>query len=282
MSHPKYQIQDLEYLMSRLRDPETGCPWDLKQNWQSIVSHSLEEVYELVEAIENQDFDHTKEELGDLLFHIIFYSQFAKEEKHFEFQDVVQLVVEKLIRRHPHVFPDGTLESQRTPGQTISDKEINKRWDQIKAEEKSLKPQKNISKSKLDVVPSTFPALQQADKLQKVAAKTGFDWADPLDVFPQFQSEIEELKRAIENKDIVNIEEELGDLFFTLVNLSRKLNINSEDALRKSNLKFRSRFKEMESISESESIDFEKLEMEEKEVLWQKAKSRLAQADPSE
>ncbi|AJQ94547.1 nucleoside triphosphate pyrophosphohydrolase [Gynuella sunshinyii] len=268
-----YTLDDLVYLMTRLRDPERGCPWDVKQDWQSIVPHTLEEVYEVVEAIENRDWSHVEEELGDLLFHIIFYCQFAREEDRFSLESLIDKLVKKLLRRHPHVFPDGTFESWRDSGE-ISEEQINQNWELIKLQEK---PEVKKDESALAGVPSTFPALQRAFKLQKKAARVGFDWTEKKDVLGMLRAEIEELEEALDAGDSVAVEDELGDVFFTLVNLSRHLAIDPESCLRQSAQKFESRFRKMEQIAQKSQKDLANMSLSEQEQLWQHAKQMLAE-----
>lgn len=271
MSH--YSFEDLQTLMSRLRDPEDGCPWDLKQTWKTIPAYTLEEVYEVVDAIEKEDWDHVREELGDLLFQVVFYGQFAKEQNLFSVDDVVDGIVTKLIRRHPHVFPDGTLESRRDPNQAVSEEQIAANWDAIKAEEKADKPQQTASL--FDDLPKTFPALQLAEKIQKKAKKKSFDWPDIQGVFAKIHEELEELKQACEQNNELNIAEELGDVLFSVVNLSRHLNVDSETALRQTNRKFMQRFDQMQLLAQQQSEGFSSLSLEQKEELWQQAKRQL-------
>ncbi|MDP6199112.1 MAG: nucleoside triphosphate pyrophosphohydrolase, partial [Porticoccaceae bacterium] len=173
-----YNIADLRYLMKRLRDPKTGCPWDLKQTYQTIASHSVEEVYEVVDAIERNNIEHLSEELGDLLFQIIFYSQLGEEEGQFDFDAVVSNITEKLLRRHPHVFPDGSLDSIRTDDQAASEKEIKRNWERIKQQERNERGERGI----LEDIPRALPALMRAAKLQKRAAGVGFDWTETVAV----------------------------------------------------------------------------------------------------
>lgn len=268
-----YQLSDLLYLMARLRKPVTGCPWDLKQNYKSITASTIEEAYEVVDAIESEDYVHLKEELGDLLFQVVFYCQLAKEEGRFSFPEVVDVLTRKLIRRHPHVFPAGSLESE------ISDKHVHsedveavkKSWEAIKQDERNEKG----SQSLLDDVPKALPALSRAQKLQKRASNAGFDWSAALDVLPIIREELEELEQAISEQSNDAIKEELGDVIFSLVNLSRKLKQDPEAALRMANTKFEKRFRYIEEQLRNDNLEPSSRNLELMEKYWQQAKINL-------
>ncbi|MAZ05249.1 MAG: nucleoside triphosphate pyrophosphohydrolase, partial [Halomonas sp.] len=195
-----YTIDDLKTLMARLRDPETGCPWDTRQTYRTIVPHTLEEAYEVADAIEREDYPHLKDELGDLLFQVIFYAQIGREDGHFDFDGVVHHLVRKLVRRHPHVFPEGTLDSRIDPDNRPDEAWIKESWERIKAEERALKPAPDAGapESRLDGIARTLPAMARAEKLQKRAARHGFDWPDIAPVFDKLHEEIDELKEAWE------------------------------------------------------------------------------------
>jgi len=208
MAAAKYDIDDLRYLMRRLRDPETGCPWDLKQTFQTIVPYTLEEVYEVVDAIEREDYPHLKEELGDLLFQAIFYSQLAEEHSFFDFSEVISTLIEKLVIRHPHVFPDGTLHSQRETGEQPEDTDIKRTWEAIKRQERSEKGYQGV----LADIPRSIPALIRAEKLQKRASDHGFDWPSTEGVMTKLNEELSELISAMSEGDESAIAEELGDV----------------------------------------------------------------------
>ncbi len=195
----EYGIEDLRYLMRRLRDPKSGCPWDLKQNFQSLTSHTLEEAYEVVDAIEQDDMSHLSEELGDLLFQIIFYSQLAEEQSQFSFDDIISTITQKLIRRHPHVFPEGTIESSRVSLADAEIVEIKRVWEEIKRQERT---DKGVGKT-LDDIPLALPALNRALKLQKRAANVGFDWSDIKPVIEKINEEVIELEVEIKRGDKV-------------------------------------------------------------------------------
>ena len=261
-------IGDLLYLMARLRKPETGCPWDIKQDFHSIVPHTLEETYEVVDAIERGDFAHLREELGDLLFQVIFYCQMAKEKGLFEFSDVTDELNAKLLKRHPHVFPDGTLSSERIAGAAPEQAEIRNAWEKLKAQDRLKKGQKG----RLADIPLAIPALSRAEKLQKRAANHGFDWPDCPPVLDKIDEELGELREAIDLNNEQHIEEELGDLIFACVNLGRHRGLNLEACLRRANRKFEARFRGMEEIAGNSSLDFEGLSLETKNDLWEQVK----------
>lgn len=272
-----YSIEDLKNLMERLRDPQTGCPWDTRQTFASIIPHTLEEAYEVADAIEQEDFPHLKDELGDLLFQVIFYAQIAREEDLFDFDSVVDNLVRKLIRRHPHVFPEGTLESRIDPDNRPDEAWIKESWERIKAEERALEPASDAPPSRLDGIARALPAMVRAEKLQKRAARHGFDWPDMGPVFDKLQEEIGELKEAWEaaqagTGDVDAVEDELGDLIFVCVNLARFMNVNPERALNRTNHKFDARFRAMEQVLAGQGRDFDKESLEALEALWQSVK----------
>lgn len=250
--------------MQRLRDPKTGCPWDIAQNYETIAPSTLEEAYEVVDAIEKKDFAHLKEELGDLLFQVIFYSQLGDEEQRFNFNDVVSTLVAKLVRRHPHVFPDGTLQSKIDNRDSLS-ADVKARWEAIKQEERAAKGAQGV----LDDVPLNLPALSRAAKLQKRAASVGFDWDNVQGPIAKISEELEEVEQELREKNLAGVEEELGDLFFAVVNVSRFLKIDPEQALRKANLKFSQRF---EYIEKNLGKPFSSSNIDELNQLWNKAK----------
>ena len=280
MSEKNYSVEDLLYLMSRLRDPKTGCPWDIKQTFSSIVPHTIEEAYEVADAIEKQDYPHLKEELGDLLFQVIFYSQMGKEQQHFEFSDIVHTLVAKLVRRHPHIFPTGELRSENNHI-TLSDAQIKGRWEQIKAQERAEKEAANPEKqtpefiSILSDIPNVLPALQRAEKLQKRASTVGFDWPEASQVLDKIEEEIAELREAMAENNQANIQDELGDLMFAMTNLARHVNVKSEMAVRSTNEKFVNRFQYIERVLQGKGVTLEQASLEEMEALWQQAKQAL-------
>lgn len=273
---PTYSLDDLLYLMSRLREPVYGCPWDQVQSYKTIAPSTLEEAYEVVDAIEQGDTKQLSEELGDLLFQVIFYSELGREEQAFDFPFIVSELTAKLIRRHPHVFPEGTLESRISP--TISDQErseieaeIKSSWEAIKQKEREQKGYTSI----LDDVPLAFPAVARAAKLQKRASSVGFDWKSSEGVYDKLSEEIAELKEAQLQGDKAHIEDELGDVLFTVINLSRHLKVNPESALRRANHKFEQRFRLMEQQLEHSQSEFAQMSEDELEGCWQQAKQDL-------
>ncbi len=268
MERRQYTIDDLLYLMGRLRDPDTGCPWDARQTYKTIVPFTLEEVYEVIDTIEREDYPHLREELGDLLFQTVFYSQLAFEDRHFHFNDVVHGLVEKLVSRHPHVFPDGTLHSVRSAqGQTRED-EVSKNWETLKKQERAQKGKSTL----LADIPPNLPSLIRAEKIQKRASRSGFDWQHLSGVFDKFQEEYAELREAVNEAEASRIEDELGDLLFTCVNLARHLQVDAESALRRATRKFEERFHLMEQAMVRDGEQLELLDPETKNRYWEMAK----------
>lgn len=264
---PRYTLEDLTYLMSRLRDPEGGCPWDLKQTFASIVPHTLEEAYEVADTIEREDWTHLQDELGDLLFQVIFYSQLAKEESLFDLDAVIDQLVSKLVRRHPHVFIDGQLRGQRAAAGVETDT-VNQQWEAIKAQEREQKSRAGV----LDEIPLSLPALSRAAKLQKRAAGVGFDWQEASDVLDKIEEEIAELREAMAAGDEAAVADEMGDLLFAQVNLARKLGVNSEQAVRATNAKFERRFRYIESRVNASSQEWSQFSLDELDHWWDEAK----------
>ncbi len=267
MSHT-YNIDDLRYLMSRLRDSDTGCPWDIKQTFKTIAPFTVEEVYEVVDAVERGDTEHLSEELGDLLFQIIFYSQLGAEDTVFDWDIIVSGITEKLIRRHPHVFPDGTLQSVRSPDLVFDVNAINKQWEETKKRERAGKGEDGV----LADIPLAMPALNRAQKLQKRASSVGFDWTDLKDVLAKVKEEIAELEVEITRGDKVAMEDEMGDLLFSCVNLARHLSVDAEKAMRCANNKFKRRFEAMESLASRERLS--SMSADDLESLWCAVKAR--------
>jgi ATP diphosphatase len=250
-----YALSDLIYLMQRLRDPESGCPWDIKQTFDSIVPHTIEEAHEVAEAIASQDWPHVEEELGDLLFQVIFYSQLGDEQALFDFSSVIDVLVTKLIRRHPHVFPNGNLQAQRDPNSCPSDAEIKAQWQIIKQQEKALKavspsavtsllksPNALTLVAYLNDIPTSLPALTRADKIQQAVSMRGFDWSEIQGVLDKVREELQEVEDEIEEADVQRLQHEVGDLLFASVNVARHLGINPEQALAQANRRFSERY----------------------------------------
>jgi ATP diphosphatase len=274
-----YQLDDLLHLMARLRDPQHGCPWDLKQSYATIVPHTIEEAYEVADAIERGDFDHLSGELGDLLFQVVYYSQLAREEGRFEFAQVVDGITRKLIRRHPHVFPDGDLYGAPDMAR-LEEAAIKQRWEEIKAEERAEKAAAPQQLSLLDDVPQALPALSRAAKLQKRAAQVGFDWQEALPVVDKLREELDEVLEAMSENDAEAIAEEVGDLLFVAVNLARHLKVDPETALRAANNKFERRFHYIEQALRDAGRPIENCSLEELDALWGEAK-KLEKLQPS-
>lgn len=244
-------------VMAKLRDKEHGCPWDIEQNFASIAPYTLEEAYEVVDAIEREDWSNLREELGDLLLQVVFHARMAEELGLFDFTDVADAIHEKMIRRHPHVFGDAAVES--ASAQKVA-------WENAKEAERAHK-----NNGALGDVPNALPALVMAEKLQGRAARVGFDWPDALPVYDKVEEELDELRRAA-SPDAV--EEEFGDLLFACVNLGRKLNLDPEQALRTACRKFRTRFEHMEAEVRQNGTDLKTKSIDELEALWQSAKSK--------
>ena len=265
-----YSIEDLLYLMRRLRDRASGCPWDLQQTYSTIAPYTLEEVYEVIDTIERNDIEHLSEELGDLLFQVVFYARLGEEDGTFDFNQIVNGIVSKLVSRHPHVFPEGTLKSIRLSNAEVGQAQIKDTWEELKQKERN---QKGRSGAMADV-PLALSALIRAQKLQKRAAKQGFDWSDVQGVFKKIDEELEEVRQEIPAQNKEKLTEEIGDLLFTCVNLSRHLGVDAETALRQANRKFESRYTAMEQSAENNGDSFQSITAEQKEQLWQQAKAK--------
>ncbi len=269
MSATPYALADLLALMARLRDSEHGCPWDLKQNFASIVPHTLEEAYEVADAIEQQDWPHLEEELGDLLFQVVFYSQLGKEQSLFDFESVVSRITDKLLRRHPHVFPDGRLDTPPS-SVSLSETEINANWERIKQEERNDKKRQAV----LADIPLSLPGLSRADKLQKRASQVGFDWHDPLLVLDKIEEEIAELREAIASGNQDAVKDEMGDLLFAQVNLARHLGVSAESAVRSTNQKFERRFNHIEARVKVSGQSWQDFNLDQLDQWWDEAKAK--------
>lgn len=261
MLNEKPSIDKLRWIMAELRDPETGCPWDLKQTFASIIPHTIEEAYEVVDAIEQEDFTELEKELGDLLFQVVFYSQLGAEEKRFDFDSVVSAICEKLIRRHPHVFATSDF---------TSDAEIKANWENEKAKERQHKNNDN-NLSILADIPRNLPALSQAAKIQKRCAHVGFDWHNIDDVFAKVEEEVLEVKAEL-HRDNTALAEELGDLMFAVVNLCRHAKQDPEVLLRQANNKFTKRFHGVEAQVNNTDKSMEQHTLDELEAFWQQVK----------
>jgi MazG family protein len=256
------KFERLVEIMARLR-AEGGCPWDRQQTFDSIKPYTLEETYEVLDAIDRRDWRALAEELGDLILQAVFYAQMAAEEGHFSIADSLDAINAKLVRRHPHVFGDGTA---KTAEQVLA------RWNEIKEEEKRERGEEK--KGLLDSVLRNQPALMEAAHLSKKAASAGFDWPDIAGVIEKMREEISELEKAREGGSQEKMEEEIGDLLFTVVNVARFLGVDPEQALRRTNAKFRARFAEVENGLAARGRDFRQTTIEEMEELWQQAKSK--------
>ena len=246
-----------------MRDPDKGCPWDIKQDYQSLAPYSIEEAYELVNAIENNDINNIKSELGDLLLQVVLISQVAADKGDFNFDDVANEISKKIIRRHPQIF-DHTYKINDLPNQS---------WERIKNTEKS--DNKTKRKNILDTIETNIPSNIRSIKIQKKVASLNFDWDNETQVLTKIDEELHELKEAIMNNQKENIEEELGDLFFTILNLTRHLKLDPDQTIRKANNKFILRFNTMENILEQTDLKWHDLSKADFEKLWNKAKSIL-------
>ncbi|MGP5564194.1 nucleoside triphosphate pyrophosphohydrolase [Vreelandella alkaliphila] len=272
----RYSVEDLLTLMSVLRNAEQGCPWDIKQDWDSIVPHTLEEAYEVADAIERRAFDELPGELGDLLFQVVYYAQFGAEQQRFDFHDIVDTLTAKMLRRHPHVFPDGTLASRRPPGVSAEDvqtQHVNSRWESLKADERAERSQQRMP-SVLDDVPRTLPALSRAAKLSKRAARVGFDWPDASGVLDKIREELAEVEEALAEGNQQHAQEEVGDLLFAVTNLARTLGADPEQCLRTTNSKFERRFRYVERELAADARPLTDASLDEMETHWQAAKAQ--------
>ena len=265
---PRERIETLLAVMARLRDPEGGCPWDVKQDFASIATYTIEEAYEVAEAIDRGDLGDLKDELGDLLLQVVFHAQMANEQGAFGFADVVAAINDKMIRRHPHVFGDASVED--ADAQTAA-------WEKMKAAERAAKRRdSDAPPSALDDVPKALPEWQRALKLQKRGANVGYDWPDATPVIAKLEEELEEVREALampaspERQDA--LEDEIGDLLFVAMNLARKAKVDPGTALRRANAKYERRFRQMEQLARAQGRDFAALTLVEQEALWCEAK----------
>jgi len=257
------EIRRLLEIMRRLRDPKDGCPWDLEQDFASIAPYTIEEAYEVAEAINKEDITALRGELGDLLLQVVYHSQIADELDHFTFADVVSGIAEKMVRRHPHVFA----------GAKVGDaKSQTKTWESLKESERIEKRRDDTDAGVLDGVAITLPALLRAEKLQKRAARVGFDWPDDRGVFDKISEETAELKAELA-KEVPQPQEEVGDLLFVCVNLARHLGVGAETALRFANAKFERRFRRMETLIDAAGETIEEATLDRLETLWKQVKT---------
>lgn len=271
-AHPtEAAVERLLNIMARLRDPETGCPWDIKQTYASILPHTLEEVYEVAEAIDEQDMSALRDELGDLLLQIIFYAQIAKEDGHFDFAQIVSHLSDKLVRRHPHVFGDEHYANEA---------EQNAAWEAIKAKERAQKATLKHTEAPIDdffaSLSKALPALKYGQKTQKKAASVGFDWEHWHQTFAKIHEELDEVADAIAQKESQQrIEEEIGDLLFATTNLARHLHVDAENAMRKANRKFALRFNRVREELRRQGKDPDQSDVDEMDRLWHYVKKQL-------
>ncbi|WP_134499649.1 nucleoside triphosphate pyrophosphohydrolase [Microvirga pakistanensis] len=270
---PSSDIARLLDIMAALRTPETGCPWDLEQDFASIAPYTLEEAYEVVDAIERGDLADLRDELGDLLLQVVFHARMAEEKGAFAFPDVVEAITRKLIRRHPHVFGNAG---------SLAPEQVKVLWDEIKREEKAERrlareamglPPETHQAGFLGGIPTALPALTRAQKLTAKAAKVGFDWPEPGQVIDKIHEELEEVKEASSTGSRDRIEDEIGDLLFSVTNLARHFGIDPEAALRRTNAKFERRFGAVEEALREQGRTLGEASLDEMEDLWVKAKS---------
>lgn len=257
------QINRLLTIMERLRDPQNGCPWDKEQTFATIAPYTLEETYEVLDAISREDFDDLRGELGDLLFQVVFYAQMAQEEGRFNFDDICAAISDKLERRHPHIFGDAVADNSA---------DVLARWEQIKSDERAEKAQH----SALDDIPESLPALMRAHKIQKRCSAVGFDWNSIGPVLDKVHEEIDEVMHEAQQAvvDEARLEEEIGDLLFATVNFSRHLGAKAEIALQKANRKFERRFRQVESIISAQGLAMNEATLEQMEAAWQQVKQQ--------
>tara|TARA_Y100001970_G_scaffold45901_1_gene57727 strand:+ start:204 stop:968 length:765 start_codon:yes stop_codon:yes gene_type:complete len=250
----KFGIQKLVNVMETLRDPKKGCPWDKRQTIESIIPHTIEEVYEVAEQVYNRNYNKLKDELGDLLFQVIYLSQIASEKNKFDFKDVVENITKKMIYRHPHVFKDKKFKNI---------KEFKLWWENSKDKDQN---------SILDSIPVVLPALQEANKIQKKVASVGFEYKNDIEAIEKVYEELNELKKEIKVRNKKKIKEELGDLIFAVLDVSRKLKLDPESILKKSNKKFSKRWKKLEKYTKQKSLRLNNLSIKQYNQIWNKVK----------
>lgn len=266
MTSAQPAITRLITIMQQLRDPQQGCPWDKQQTFATIVPYTLEETYEVIDAIQRGDYRDLREELGDLLFQVVFYGQIAAEQQLFDFEEICQSICDKLERRHPHIF---------AAAQTEDVAEINQRWEQLKQQERAEKSMD----SALDDIPRAMPALMRAHKIQKRCSHVGFDWNETAPVLAKVHEEIAEVMEEANRAEIdpQRLEEEIGDLLFATVNLSRHLGSKAEIALQKANDKFEKRFRQVEAIIAEQGLTMPDASLAQMEAAWQQVKQQEKQ-----
>lgn len=263
--NPRYSLDDLLAIMARLRDPQRGCPWDVQQDFASIAPYTIEEAYEVADAIDRGDFDDLRDELGDLLLQVVFHARMAEEMGRFEFADVVHAISDKMRRRHPHVFGDVRYADAAAREQA---------WQDIKAAERARKGEVQDS-SALAGIPTGLPEWKRALKLQQCAASVGFDWADPQPVLAKLAEEVEEVRAEFAaGADPARLQDEMGDVLFVMVNLARHAGVDFARSLHHANAKFERRFRLMEQLAAAEGGAFGERTLLEQEQLWQRAKAR--------
>ncbi len=252
------EFDELHDIVKKLRDPEKGCPWDTKQTHRSLVPNFIEELYESIEAIENEDYDHLAEELGDIMLHIMMQIVMAEEKKEFSAEKVLDKINAKLIRRHPHIFGDGVAKDANG---------VKMNWERIKQQEKKAQ-----RKSMIDGIPRAMPALIIAQRMQEKAAAAGFDWQEVEPVVEKLEEEVEEFKEALQKGDPAEMENEIGDMLFSVVNISRKLGFDSESSLKKTIKKFETRFKKIEEYHHKNKLNMLESSLEKLDEIWELAK----------
>ncbi|HEY9163043.1 MAG TPA: nucleoside triphosphate pyrophosphohydrolase [Magnetovibrio sp.] len=260
---PSADLPGLLDLMAQLRSPQGGCPWDVEQTFATIAPHTIEEAYEVADAIDSGNMDHLKDELGDLLFQVVFYAQMAKEQGAFDFNDIAAAITEKMIRRHPHVF------GEQVGISNAEDQMVN--WEAVKENERKTQAGSERHGA-LEGVSRGLPALLRAQKLQKRAARVGFDWPNAKGVFDKFREEMAELEVEVESGDTAAMEHEMGDVLLTCVNLARKLGLDAEAALRHANTRFETRFGHIERTLWDQNREVKNTDLDELETLWQQSK----------
>ena len=272
------QLLRLLEIMQQLRSPITGCPWDQKQSFKSIVPHTIEETYEVADAIFSGDMQNIKDELGDLLFQIVFYAQLGKEQGDFDFEDIAKAISDKLIRRHPHVFDPSYVSDAiklKIENDCNTQDKLKNQWEQTKAQERASKNEE-LDTSTLANIPQGMTPLLRAQKIQKKCSNVGFDWTELPPVVAKIYEEIEEVLVEVNasERDQQAVEEEIGDLLFAVVNLARHTSVNAESALIKANRKFEKRFRQVEQVIEKEGLSMESASHQQMEAAWQDIKSR--------